>query len=146
MGYCKELQLWKRRSHIWFFQRLNSGLTHRPWRSKAGWILIPFWFLFFLTLDQVYVSLVQFWCSSTKCQGLLLWASLPLSPFAAVVLLRRKLVNGMCAKAGEPVQRAIASGKLWQKLQILLPVDQCQDNYLDIEPRFNLLLFCDSSE
>jgi hypothetical protein len=71
----------------------------------------------------------------------LLWASLLLSPFAAVVLLRRKLVNGMCAKAGEAVQRAIASGKLLQKLQILLPVDQCQDNYLDIEPRFNLLLF-----
>jgi hypothetical protein len=49
-------------------------------------------------------------------------------------------------QAGEAVQRAIASGKLWQKLQIMLPVDQCQDNYLDIEPRFNLLLFCDSSE
>jgi hypothetical protein len=44
-------------------------------------------------------------------------------------------------QAGEAVQRAIASGKQRQKLQLLLPVDQRQFNYLDTEPRFSLLLF-----
>ncbi|CAK9193175.1 unnamed protein product [Sphagnum jensenii] len=38
-------------------------------------------------------------------------------------------------QAGEAVQRAIASGKQRQKLQLLLPVDQRQFNYLDTEPR-----------
>ncbi len=42
--------------------------------------------------------------------------SLVLSPFTAIVILGRKLVNGMRAKPGEAVQRAIASGKQQQKL------------------------------
>ncbi len=59
--------------------------------------------------------------------------SLVLSPFAVIVILGRKLVNGMYVKKG--------SGKQRQKLQLLLPVDQRQFNYLDTEPRFSLLLF-----
>ena len=38
-------------------------------------------------------------------------------------------------KAGGAVQRALASGKKRQRLQLLLPVDQRQFNYLDTEPR-----------
>jgi hypothetical protein len=36
--------------------------------------------------------------------------------FSAIVILGRKVVNGMCAKPGEAVQRAISSGKQQQKL------------------------------
>ena len=38
-------------------------------------------------------------------------------------------------KASGAVQRSLASGKKRQKLQLLLPVDQRQFNYLDTEPR-----------